>query len=292
VISQGFPRREVVSVLRAETDRRGSVIGGVIRTWHLSRHLGKGLFAALAELGVARMTPPRDPEDAAARLSAALRAVGDAHDLVVRVSGELPREPSLLVANHVSYLDPLAILSVIPAVPLAKADVAAWPVVGGIARALGVNFVDRHRPWSRIRALRRVHATLAAGTSVLTFPEGTTTDGTRVLPFQRGCFGIAARLDRPIVPIAIRYDDRRLAWTGQADFLPHYLATARRDRCDVHLVVAPTIYPRAGEAPERLAARARAAIARTLERIGVLHARARLRVPAPRPDPVLPLADG
>jgi 1-acyl-sn-glycerol-3-phosphate acyltransferase len=267
------------------------VIRRVIRTWHLSRHLGKGLYAALAELGVARMSAPRDPEDAAARLSAALRAVGDAHDLRVRVTGELPREPSLLVANHVSYLDPLAILSVVPAMPIAKHEVAAWPVVGGVARALGVAFVDRHRPWSRVRALRRVHAALVANASVLSFPEGTTTDGTRVLPFQRGCFGIAARLDRPVVPIAIRYDDRDLAWTGNAAFLPHYLATVKRERCDVHLVIAPAIYARAGEAPERLAARARNVILRHLEHLGALHARARLRVPASRPDSVLPPAD-
>jgi lyso-ornithine lipid O-acyltransferase len=258
--------------------------------WHLGRHVGGGMFAALAELGVARMTPPRDREDAASRLGAALGAVARAHDLDVRVTGELPREPALLVSNHTSYLDPLVILSVVPAIPIAKMEVAGWPVVGGVARAFGVTFVDRRSPWSRVRALRSVHATLAAGTSVLTFPEGTTTDGTRVLPFQRGCFGIAARLDRPVVPIAIRYDDRRLAWTDRAAFLPHYLSTARRARLGVHLVVAPAIYPRAGEAPERLAARARTVIARIVERMGVIDARARLRVPAPRPDPVLPAA--
>jgi lyso-ornithine lipid O-acyltransferase len=266
------------------------VIGRVAEVFHLGRHVGGGMVAALAELGVARLTPPRDPEDAAARLSSALAAVADAHDLVGRVSGELPCEPALLVSNHVSYLDPLAILSVVPAMPIAKREVAGWPVVGGIARALGVTFVDRHAAWSRVRALRRVHATLDAGTSVLTFPEGTTTDGSRVLPFHRGCFGIAARLDRPVVPIAIRYDDCRLAWTDQAAFLPHYLSHARRARCGVHLVFAPAIYPRTGEAPERFAARARAQVARNLERSPILDARARQRVPASRPDPVLPAA--
>jgi lyso-ornithine lipid O-acyltransferase len=262
----------------------------VATAWHLGRHLGGGMFAALAELGVARMTPPRDREDAASRLSAALAAVGRAHDLDVRVSGEPPREPALLVSNHTSYLDPLAILSVVPAIPIAKTEVAGWPIVGGVARAFGVTFVDRNLPWSRVRALRQVHANLAAGTSVLTFPEGTTTDGSRVLPFHRGCFGIAARLDRPVVPIALRYDDRRYAWTDQAAFLPHYLFTAGRARCGVHVVIAPAIYPRAGEAPERLAARARTVIARIVERMGADHARARVRVSPPRPDPVLQAA--
>lgn len=272
------------------------MIGRVAAAYHLGRHVGGGMFTALAELGVARMAPPRDPEDAAARLSAALAAVGDAHDLVVRVTGELPREPAVLAANHVSYLDPLAILSVVPAIPIAKREVADWPVVGGVARALGVIFVDRADPWSRVRALRRVHAALAARACVLTFPEATTTDGTRVLPFYRGCFGIAARLDRPVVPIAIRYDDPRLAWTDQAAFLPHYLAHARRARSGVHVMIAPALYARTGEAPERFAARARAVVARLLER-GVdrarertVDARTRVRIPAPRPDPVLPAA--
>jgi 1-acyl-sn-glycerol-3-phosphate acyltransferase len=250
------------------------------------------MFTALAELGVARLTPPRDPEDAAARLSAALAAVGDAHDLVVRVTGELPREPAVLASNHVSYLDPLAILSVVPAIPIAKREVADWPVIGGVARALGVTFVDRADPWSRVRALLRVHATLAARTCVLTFPEATTTDGTRVLPFHRGCFGIAARLDRPVVPIAIRYDDPRMAWTDQAAFLPHYLAHAQQARWGVHVMIAPALYARTGEAPERFAARARAVVARMLERGAerTVDARTRVRVPAPRPDPVLPAA--
>ncbi len=71
------------------------------------RHLGGGLFSALAELGSARMAPPRDPREAAHRLAGALGAVGRAHDLTVTVTGSVPRGAALIVANHVSYLDPL-----------------------------------------------------------------------------------------------------------------------------------------------------------------------------------------
>ena len=55
------------------------MIGHMAGAYHLGRHVGVGMFTALAELGVARMTPPRDPQDAAARLSGALAAVIDAH---------------------------------------------------------------------------------------------------------------------------------------------------------------------------------------------------------------------
>jgi 1-acyl-sn-glycerol-3-phosphate acyltransferase len=259
-------------------------------TWNATRHASRGLFAALADLGAARLSPPTDPGDAAGRLSAAVRAICEAHDIVLRVDGELPRAPSLVVANHVSYLDPIAILSAIPAMPLAKAEVATWPVIGPIGRALGVAFVDRDDPGSRARVLRRIHDVLAAGTSVVNFPEGTTTDGARVLPFLRGSFGIAARLDAPVVPLAIRYRDPSMAWTDGATFLPHYVRMARAARTEVDLVIAPPMWARAGEPPELLAARARAVIARILDRMGVIDARARLRVPPPRPDAGVPPA--
>ncbi len=163
-----------------------------------TRHVGRGLFDALAELGSARMTPPRNPRDAAHRLAAALGAIGRAHALHVTMHGEIPRGTALLVSNHVSYLDPLAILPVCPAIPIAKGEIASWPIVGSIGSALGVTFVRRDDPFARARVLRHVHDLLAAGAPVLNFPEGTTTRGDKVAPFWRGTFGIAQRLGVPV----------------------------------------------------------------------------------------------
>ena len=269
---------------------------------HTGRTAARGVYASLAELGLARMTPPRGHRDAALRLAASLRAVGDAHGLRVTVRGEVPREVTLLASNHVSYLDPLVILPVCPAMPLAKAEVARWPLIGPIGRALGVTFVDRDDPASRIRALRRLHATLSAGTSVLNFPEGTTTPGDSLRPFWRGGFGVVARLGLPVTPLAIRYLDPAMAWTGGQTFLPHYLRMASRPHVDVELAFGSALYPRAGEPAERLAARARAAVGRLLAEgrplvstsavvhPGSSHAAVRVRVPPPRPDSVLPAA--
>jgi 1-acyl-sn-glycerol-3-phosphate acyltransferase len=229
-----------------------------------SRHAGRGLFNALAELGAARMTPPRDPRDAAHRLAGALGTIARAHQLAVRVHGEVPRTRALIVANHISYLDPLAILPVCPAAPLAKSEVAAWPIVGSIGAALGVQFVERDLPFGRVRALRRIHALLAAGVSVLSFPEGTTTRGETVRPFHRGCFGIAQMLAVPVVPVAIRYRDPDLAWCDGATFLPHYVRTAAQKRIDVTLTFCAPLPARTGEWAEACAARARHAIANAL----------------------------
>ena len=222
------------------------------------RHVGSGLFSALAELGNARMTPPRDPRDAAHRLAGALGALGRAHDLAVTVRGEIPRGPALIVANYVSYLDPLAILPVCPAVPIVRGEVLAWPVIGPIGAALGVVFVRG----DRMRVLRRVHTLLAAGVPVLDFPEGSS--GASVQPFHRGTFGIAQRVGVPVVPVAVRYRDPARAWCDATTFLPHYLRTAGQSRIDVELVFGSAMSPRAGELPEDMAARARNAIARAL----------------------------
>ena len=223
------------------------------------RHVGGGLFNALAELGSARMAPPRDAREAAHRLAGALGAMARAHELAVSIRGDVPRGPALIVANHASYLDPLAILPVCPALPITKGEIQDWPVLGPIGAALGVVFVR-----DPIRALRRVHALLAAGVPVLDFPGVASSD--TVPPFHRGTFGIAQRVGVPVVPVAVRYRDPALAWVDASAVLPHYLRTAGQRRIEVELSFCAAMSPRAGELPEDMAARARNAIVRNLER--------------------------
>jgi 1-acyl-sn-glycerol-3-phosphate acyltransferase len=254
---------------------------------NLARHAGRGLFNALAELGAVRMAPPRDSHACAHRLAGALGAIARAHDLKVTVRGEVPRETALIVSNHISYLDPIAILPVCPAIPIAKGEVAGWPIIGPMSHALGVNFVRRTDPMARATTLRRVHDLLAAGTPVLNFPEGTTTRGDRIAPFWRGTFGIAQRLDVPVVPLAIRYDDPALAWCDDATFLPHYVQTCRRRDVRVELVFGAAMTPRTGEAPEAMAARARMMITQLTRSSD---AATSPRLSPSRPDSVFPAA--
>ncbi len=175
----------------------------------------------------------------------------------LQLSGELPRGPSLLVANHVSYLDPLMIMSVVPSLAIAKQEVASWPVVGDIVRDVGLLLLDRSCAHSGARALLRTKTLLERGVSVLTFPEGTTSEGRDVLPFKRGMFGLARRLGAPLVPIALRYTDDRMAWVGDASFLPHYLRTCGYPRISVSLELGRAVYADPGERPEVLAERIR-----------------------------------
>jgi 1-acyl-sn-glycerol-3-phosphate acyltransferase len=245
----------------------------------------RGLFNALAELGAARTAPPRDTREAAHRLAGALGAIGRAHQIAVHVRGEIPRGTALIVSNHISYLDPLVLLPVCPAIPVSKHEVQSWPVIGSIGKALGVAFVERDSVMGRARTLRRLHALLASGVPVLNFPEGTTSPGGNVLPFWRGSFGVAQRAGVPVVPVAIRYRDASLAWCDGATFLPHYLKMAASRRVEVDVLFGPAMPPRTGEPAEDMAARARNAITKQLRSID---AGFRARLSAPWSDAVLP----
>ncbi len=253
-----------------------------------ARHVAGGLFHALAELGAVRMTPPRDMRAAAHRLAGALGTVARAHDLQVTIRGEVPRSVSLVVSNHVSYLDPLAILPQCPALPIAKAEVEAWPIVGPIGASLGTMFLRRDDVMDRARVLRRMHDLLACGVSVLNFAEGTTSKGDAVGPLWRGGFGVAQQLGVPVVPCVIRYRDPALAWYDGATFFPHYLRTVGQKRLEVAVVFGPPMQARTGESPEAMAARVRGLLNHMLDLTRWTDAGLRTQLPSPRANPVLP----
>ncbi len=142
--------------------------------------------------------------------------------LRIRLSGELPTRPSVLVANHLGYWDPVLLGSLLPLAAIAKVELARWPVIGWCGQALGTLYVRRGNAHHSARVLREALRRLVAGVHVLNFPEGTTTDGSRLLPFRRGIFGIAARAGVPVVPVALRLSPRDAAWTGGEAFFPHY----------------------------------------------------------------------
>ena len=205
-----------------------------------------------------------DPRSRAAVLHQISRLLLRIHDIEVDEQGHLPGGPSLIVANHVSYLDPLVILASHPALPVAKEEVRAWPLIGALCECAGVQFVSRRSASSGAAALRIMARTLQDGASILNFPEGTTTGGREVLPLKPGCFGIARTANVPVVPAAIAWESESLSWTGDASFVPHYLEMAGRKRIRVRLRWGEPIEPaRSGTNPE-LARRAHEFLSRAL----------------------------
>ena len=166
----------------------------------------------------------------ASRAKAAACRLLSLHGIDVRVLGPQPRGRVVVVANHVSYLDPLVVGSIVPCATLAKSEARRWPLVGDAMAALGAIFVRRGDVVSGAVALRKARRILLDGVSVLNFPEGTTTAGGCVGAFRRGVFGLARITGVDVVPAHVSYDDPRVHWFGGQTFIPHYLALSTRVR--------------------------------------------------------------
>jgi len=191
----------------------------------------------------------------------------EVHRVCVDVSGAVPDRPVLLVANHVSWLDPLVIMASAACLPVAKSEVACWPLVGPIAAAGGVQFVERGSALSGARLVRTVVRALCSGASILNFPEGTTTQGGSLLPFKPGTFRAARAAGVPVVPVVIAYGRDDLAWTGDASFLPHYLALLASESCPVRLQFGEPLRPTPSMSDLELCRRAHLAVAAGLREV-------------------------
>ena len=208
-------------------------------------------YECVREIRGARERP--DATQSAARFVEACSRLGRSMRLDLRVHGRIPEGPCLIAANHVSYLDPLAIGQTRPIGAIAKSEIMRWPGVGEAAANLGVVFVERGCARSGAIALRKATRLLDAGISVLVFPEGTTTTGQDVLPFSRGAFGIARRMRIPVVPATLRYDSREVCWVGDDSLVPHAVRLHRFNEIGADLIYGPSLQPMAFENAAALA---------------------------------------
>jgi 1-acyl-sn-glycerol-3-phosphate acyltransferase len=130
--------------------------------------------------------------------------------LAVRLcaKGGIPRRaraPLMLVANHVSWLDIIAINAVLPARFVAKSEIRTWPVIGWLSQRVGTFYIKRGKRRDAARINRGLADAMRNGDPVAFFPEGTTTDGSAVLPFHSSLMQAAVLASAPIHPVAIRY---------------------------------------------------------------------------------------
>ena len=109
------------------------------------------------------------------------------------------------VANHVSWLDILAINAVSPAAFVAKADVRDWPLIGWMSARTDTIYIRRGSLRAAHETTRQLAACLAEGLGVVVFPEGTTSDGFQVLPFHGALLQGAIMSGVPVQPVALRY---------------------------------------------------------------------------------------
>jgi 1-acyl-sn-glycerol-3-phosphate acyltransferase len=116
-----------------------------------------------------------------------------------------PALGSLLLINHTSWLDVFAVAAAVPARFVSKAEIRRWPVFGALAVVVGTLFVERGRRHAVMRTNQAVAERLKSGQLIGVFPEGTTTDGSRLLPFHANLVQPAIDLKAQLRPVGVRF---------------------------------------------------------------------------------------
>ncbi|MGE5514214.1 MAG: lysophospholipid acyltransferase family protein [Bacteroidota bacterium] len=176
--------------------------------------------------------------------------------VVVRGAAIAPDRPVLFVSNHTSYLDILILGSVLDANFVAKAEVSGWPGFGYLARIAKTVFIERSRGATG-RERDQLGTRLAQGDSLILFPEGTSNDGNRVLPFKSAFFAVAqhntaAGTPLPVQPVSVAYtrlDGRVMgrafrpfyAWYGDMTLAGHLFDALGLGELTVEVIFHPVV---------------------------------------------------
>ena len=168
----------------------------------------------------------------------------------VRVHGDPPRQGTLIVSNHISWVDILVLGAQRPAHFIAKKEVAGWPLFGQLAKLNRTIFIDRERRHQAQAQNMSIAARLEEGDCLVLFPEGTSGDGLRVLPFKSSLFAAvmprSGELQFPVQPVSMVYTRKHgvmmgrrqraaYGWYGDTELLPHLLFVLGASACTVEL---------------------------------------------------------
>lgn len=155
---------------------------------------------------------------------------------------------SLIVANHMSYVDVLILAVAYPSLFVTSVEMREVPVLGWVTRLAGCFFVERRRsritPDTKVRELGLMKKKISEGFNVFLFPEGTSSDGTQVLPFKVTFFQLAADAGIPVVPVCLRYKNDSGAivpWYGEMTFPDHLWKLCKLSKIEVELRELPEL---------------------------------------------------
>lgn len=186
-----------------------------------------------------------------------------------RREGRPMRGPGAVVANHSSWLDILVLNAAMPVFFVSKAEVAGWPGINILTRVTDTHFVTRDPRLAR-RQAQEFAARTRAGHRLLFFPEGTSTDGRRVLPFKptlfQGFLDEALPADLAIQPMTAVYrapqgrDPRFYGWFAEMSLASHLIAVLAQPRQGIVTVRLHPPIPVTGESRKTLSAKAEAAV--------------------------------
>lgn len=190
--------------------------------------LAFSLFVVAVRYWLLRVRGPVPMEQRAQWLQNSCRLILRSLGIHASIEGAPPSH-GLVVSNHLSYLDILILSSAMPCFFVSKIEIGSWPFFGWAARAGGTIFLDRSSRASATAVARQMAERFKTQVPVLLFPEGTSTDGSSVLPFHPRLIDPATSNGIPVTAAAVRYtieggvEEQELCWFGDESFAPHML---------------------------------------------------------------------
>jgi 1-acyl-sn-glycerol-3-phosphate acyltransferase len=188
---------------------------------------------------------------------------------VIGDEGHLERGGYVIISNHMSYVDGIVLGSLFPVLFVSKREVKSWPIIGQWVTLCGTVFINRQRKELVGQLVAEISRKLRQECNILLFPEGTSTDGERMLPFQTAPLAAPLRNRSIIVPVTIAYksiDEQPVStgnrdliyWYGDMDFLTHFWKLLSLRGAEVFVTIQPTIecfrYPDNSAGRKKLAA--------------------------------------
>lgn len=166
--------------------------------------------------------------------------------------GQLERGGYVIIANHLGYVDGIVLGSIFPIVFVSKKEVRSWPIVGQWNVLCGTVFIDRQHKEQVGSLVRELSRKLKQDANILLFPEGTSTNGERMLPFQTVPLAAPLRNRSVIVPATLTYKsvdempvnraNRDLIyWYGDMDFMSHFWQLLALRGIEVLVTIQPKV---------------------------------------------------
>jgi 1-acyl-sn-glycerol-3-phosphate acyltransferase len=200
----------------------------VVRVIVRGTALAWGVAGCLAEYGLTRLSGKLTAQDRTNILHKWCQRTLPRMGVLVDVMG-VPPDSGLTASNHLSYLDILVFSAVAPCSFVSKQEVRSWPAVGWIATLAGAVYVDRSRRSETHSVLPEMQSALANHVRLVLFPEGTSSDGSSLLPFHSSLFQPAVVLQAPITAACISYAlpdgiaGTEACYWGKMSMFPHLL---------------------------------------------------------------------
>ena len=151
--------------------------------------------------------------------------------------GNIPKKPSILISNHRSLTDPVVQLTQFYALPVAKAEISKYPIIGFAADLTGIVFIDRSDKKSRKDTRTVIKDLIQQNRNILLYPEGTVGAFDQTKTFSKGSFEIAAQEGIPIIPVAIEYSHKDNRWTPDLSTMDHFVKSLGMKKIKVKLYI-------------------------------------------------------